>query len=151
MKSDLIRIAALAALTTLAGAASADHNSKWGEGWAKMPNDIHNTRVETRGDNNAFRDFVKKGAGAESENRFDTDDKGRAAQSGDDKPQANADRKAAQSAAKASTRGTKAAQAKEETRDRERARAELRRNDRSAMAARSHTRSMRGAGGRGRR
>jgi hypothetical protein len=52
----------------------ADHNSKWGEGWANMPNDIHNTRVETRGDNTAFRDFVKKGNGADSVNRFSTSD-----------------------------------------------------------------------------
>ena len=26
----------------------ADHNSKNGEGWANMPNDIHNTRIDTR-------------------------------------------------------------------------------------------------------
>jgi hypothetical protein len=33
--------------------AFADHNSKNGEGWANMPNDIHNTRIETRGDDDA--------------------------------------------------------------------------------------------------
>jgi wobble nucleotide-excising tRNase len=35
-----------------------------------MPNDIHNTRVETleSNDNEAFRDFVKYGEGAESVN-----------------------------------------------------------------------------------
>lgn len=33
--------------------AFADHNSKNGEGWANMPNDIHNTRIETRGGDDA--------------------------------------------------------------------------------------------------
>ncbi len=53
--------------------AVADHNSKNGEGWANMPNDIHNTRIETResGDNEAFKDFVQHGDGADSVNRFD--------------------------------------------------------------------------------
>jgi len=67
----------LLGLPLLAAAVSApalaDHNSKWGEGWANMPNDVHNTRIDTRGDDEAFRDFVKYGNGAESENRFDTD------------------------------------------------------------------------------
>jgi hypothetical protein len=59
-----------------ANSAFADHNSKNGEGTANMPNDIHNTRVETleSGDQEAFRDFVKYGAGSESTNRFDSDD-----------------------------------------------------------------------------
>lgn len=58
--------------------AVADHNSKNGEGWANMPNDIHNTRLDTRAsdDNEAFRDFVRYGAGAESVNRFDDGEKG---------------------------------------------------------------------------
>jgi hypothetical protein len=58
--------------------AIADHNSKWGEGWANMPNDIHNTRIDTResGDNDAFKDFVKQGNGADSVNRFDDGDEG---------------------------------------------------------------------------
>jgi hypothetical protein len=56
--------------------AIADHPSKWGEGWANMPNDIHNTRIDTRGDNEAFRDFVKQGNGADSVNRFDDGDEG---------------------------------------------------------------------------
>ena len=53
--------------------AFADHNSKNGEGWANMPNDIHNTRIETRqsGDQDAFKDFVKYGNGADSVNRYD--------------------------------------------------------------------------------
>jgi len=56
----------------------ADHNSKNGEGWANMPNDIHNTRIDTResGDNEAFRDFVKQGNGADSVNRFDDGEEG---------------------------------------------------------------------------
>jgi hypothetical protein len=33
---------------TASGAAVADHNSKNAEGWANMPNDIHNMRTETR-------------------------------------------------------------------------------------------------------
>ena len=38
----------------------------------------HNTRVETRGDNTAFRDFVRQGNGADSVNRFSTiDSRGR--------------------------------------------------------------------------
>ncbi len=55
----------------LSSAALADHNSKWGAGWANMPNDIHNTRIDTRDDNDVFRDFVRYGNGAESENRFE--------------------------------------------------------------------------------
>lgn len=53
--------------------AVADHNSPHGAGWARMPNDIHNTRIDTLGDNTAFRDFVRYGNGADSTNRFLTD------------------------------------------------------------------------------
>ena len=58
-------------LLATSSAAWADHNSPWGPGWANMPNDIHNTRVDTResGDNDTFRDFVRFGAGADSVNR----------------------------------------------------------------------------------
>lgn len=49
---------------------SADHNSPWGEGWANTPNDVHNTRIDTRDDNEAFRDFVRQSNGASSVNRF---------------------------------------------------------------------------------
>jgi len=58
--------------------AIADHNSKWGEGWANMPNDVHNTRIDTRasGDNEAFKDFVQYGNGAESVNRYDDGEDG---------------------------------------------------------------------------
>jgi len=68
----------VAAALALPGAALADHNSRWGEGWANMPNDVHNTRIDTRGDNEAFRDFVRYGNGAESDNRFDTRERGAA-------------------------------------------------------------------------
>ena len=50
--------------------ALADHNSKNGEGWANMPNDIHNTRIEDNLSTTEFRDFVSKGAGADSVNRY---------------------------------------------------------------------------------
>ena len=51
--------------------AYADHNSVWGEGWANMPNDIHNTRIETldvEDGNTIFTDFVREGGGANSVN-----------------------------------------------------------------------------------
>jgi hypothetical protein len=62
-------------LSSLSATALADHNSRWGEGWAKMPNDIHNTRIETRGDDDTFRDFVRFGNGADSVNRFSSNDR----------------------------------------------------------------------------
>lgn len=59
---------------TASAAVLADHNSPWGEGWANMPNDIHNTRLDTRDDDNDdFIDFVRAGMGADSENRFLSD------------------------------------------------------------------------------
>jgi len=55
--------------------AFADHNSVWGEGWANMPNDIHNTRIDTMDeDSSVFQEFVSHGAGADSVNRFLDDD-----------------------------------------------------------------------------
>lgn len=78
-----------------AAPAFADHNSPMGAGWANMPNDIHNTRIDTRleDDYQSFIDFVKYGMGADTVNRFLTDttsttvaqgssDTSRAAQSG---------------------------------------------------------------------
>ncbi len=74
----MLKKAFLTVVLVAAGSASTaafgDHNSKWGEGWANMSNDIHNTRVETRGDNSTFRDFVRRGNGADSENRFSSND-----------------------------------------------------------------------------
>ena len=76
MKYPLITLTTALSLIMSSGQVLADHNSKNGEGWANMPNDIHNTRVETldNNDSEAFRDFVKFGEGADSENRFDTED-----------------------------------------------------------------------------
>ena len=68
----ILKVAVLASVVLLAPtAAMADHNSHWGAGWARMPNDIHNTRIDTRGDNATFRDFVRHGNGAESVNRYE--------------------------------------------------------------------------------
>lgn len=71
MKSKVIFFAGL---VSLSAGVMADHNSLMGEGWANMPNDVHNTRVETResGDNEAFKEFVKYGNGASTVNRFST-------------------------------------------------------------------------------
>lgn len=60
----------LVATATCLGVAQADHMSPWGPGWANMPNDIHNTRLDLRDDNDAFRDFVQYGEGADTTNRF---------------------------------------------------------------------------------
>jgi hypothetical protein len=79
----------LAALSTTA---LADHNSRWGEGWANMPNDIHNTRIETRGDNRTFRDFVRFGNGADSVNRFATEDETRGRKASAQKSRASGSR-----------------------------------------------------------
>ena len=61
-------------LLAVTGFAQADHNSIWGAGIANMPNDIHNTRIDTMDDEtDAFMDFISMGAGADSVNRY-TDD-----------------------------------------------------------------------------
>lgn len=52
------------------GVALADHNSPSGEGTASMPNDIHNTRIDTLDDSDTFIAFVQGGGGADSTNRF---------------------------------------------------------------------------------
>jgi hypothetical protein len=69
MRTIVLKTALLAATLGIGPAAVADHNSPWGAGWAKMPNDIHNTRVETRG-GNEFSRFVRQGGGASSVNRY---------------------------------------------------------------------------------
>ncbi|MEJ2310114.1 MAG: hypothetical protein P8Z31_01285 [Gammaproteobacteria bacterium] len=71
-----VATAGLFGLTLIvASAASADHNSPHGEGWARMPNDIHNTRIDTLGSgNDAFTNFVRYGNGADSVNRFSDGD-----------------------------------------------------------------------------
>ena len=76
MTNRVVTLAVASGLLVVAAPVIADHNSKNGEGWANMPNDIHNMRIETReaNDNEAFRDFVKYGEGSKTENRFATDD-----------------------------------------------------------------------------
>lgn len=76
MRHQQVVLAIAGGLLIFAWPAFADHNRKNGEEWANMPNDIHNTRVETRenDDNEAFRDLVRFGEGSKSVNRFDTDD-----------------------------------------------------------------------------
>ena len=71
MKGSIFAASTAAAFLLCASPAIADHNSPQGPGWANMPNDIHNTRVETldSNDNEAFRDFVKYGEGADSARR----------------------------------------------------------------------------------
>ena len=82
MKNHLITLLAVSGLAGAAGPALADHNSKNGEGWANMPNDIHNTRIETQenNDNEAFRDFVKYGEGSKTVNRFETEEDSRSSE-----------------------------------------------------------------------
>lgn len=58
-------LTALFALPTLA-----DHNSVKGAGWANMPNDIHNTRIEDDLSSTEFSNFVRMGGGADSVNRY---------------------------------------------------------------------------------
>ncbi len=61
-------LGSLAAL--FSASALADHNSIHGAGWANMPNDIHNTRIEDGLSGTEFRDFVRQGAGADTVNRY---------------------------------------------------------------------------------
>ncbi|MEJ2344046.1 MAG: hypothetical protein P8076_04930 [Gammaproteobacteria bacterium] len=60
MQSSKHRLSSVGLVFALAAAPSAwaDHNSPWGEGWANMPNDTHDTRIETLDDNDAFLDYV---------------------------------------------------------------------------------------------
>jgi len=51
--------------------AYADHASPMGAGWANMPNDIHNTRLEDTQEE--FMDLVRYGGGADSVNRYADD------------------------------------------------------------------------------
>ena len=57
---------AVVAALGVAPAAWADHMSPWGEGWANMPNDTHDTRIDTLDDNDAFLDYVSGGGASES-------------------------------------------------------------------------------------
>ncbi len=62
----LIRQATLAGLASLGMSSTvvADHMSIWGEGWANMPNEIHDLRMEYKDDNAAFLSEIQYGAGA---------------------------------------------------------------------------------------
>ena len=139
MKSAILKLVTLAAATLAAGTAFADHNSPMGEGWANMPNDIHNTRIDTRGDNETFRDFVRQGAGADSLNRYADDDSARAEPAG---------KKSAVNAGKHDDKKT----SRSERQQREHDRATMRRLEGRALATGPGTRnrSMGGAGRRGR-
>ena len=106
MTNRIVTLAVASGLLAVAAPVIADHNSKNGEGWANMPNDIHNMRIETReaDDNEAFRDFVKYGEGSKTENRFATDETARPNQANNkqDKSQVQ-DRKKAQAQTATST------------------------------------------------
>lgn len=163
MRQEWLGITVLGALVSLSGPALADHNSKWGEGTANMPNDIHNTRIETMGDNETFRDFVRKGNGADSVNRYASE--GDERQPGAAAREKAADRKAAEAgdggdggdrvrentrAQKQEHQAAEAAQAGSEARNMERIRAERRIETRSRDELRGNARAASRAGGRGR-
>jgi len=157
MRYGWIGMTVLGAAMSLSGTALADHNSKWGEGTANMPNDIHNTRVETQGDNEAFREFVQKGNGADSVNRFATEDEetergvaarekgenGQALQAGERVRENTRARKEEHKALKGAEDGS-------ETRNMDRIRTERRIETRTRSTLRDNPRAVRGAGGRGR-
>jgi len=145
MKNTTIKLAALACATLAAGTVLADHNSPMGEGWANMPNDIHNTRVETKGDNETFRDFVKQGAGADSVNRYADADTSGKSQAG---KRARENGKDSAAGERKRSRDAKAAGAAQQQRDRSRMR-ELEGRSRAAGPG-ARSRSMGGAGRRGR-
>ena len=69
MKRSLL-VAAVLLMFTSAPVVMADHNSPYGAGWANMPNDIHNTRIEDNLSGDAWRDFVRQGNGARTDNRY---------------------------------------------------------------------------------
>lgn len=71
MKKQSIIALFLGAGLLATSSAYADHNSVWGAGFANMPNDIHNTRIED--DDDTFLELVQQGGGADSVNRYDTD------------------------------------------------------------------------------
>ncbi|WP_405236225.1 hypothetical protein [Lentisalinibacter orientalis] len=166
MRQEWLGITVLGALVSLSGPALADHNSKWGEGTANMPNDIHNTRIETRGDNETFREFVQKGNGADSVNRYASEEdetqpaaaareKGadrRAAEAGDAGNGGNGGNGVRENtrAQKQEHRAAEAAPTGSEARSMERIRAERRIETRSRDGLRGNARAANRAGGRGR-
>ncbi len=53
----LTRIAALG-IALASASAMADHMSPWGEDWANMPNDTHDTRIDTMDDSASWNDYL---------------------------------------------------------------------------------------------
>jgi hypothetical protein len=153
MNYRLLTSATAAVLVAAFGTATADHNSKNGEGWANMPNDIHNTRIETKEakDNEAFREFVQYGEGSRTDNRFDTDSSD-PAQSGGKRDMAR--KQEQQNAATGSAnqnRSEKQANSESQTRKRSENQTRQRRDARSMLRSErsSNTRGSRRGGGRG--
>ena len=146
MRNRLITLTVASGLLVIAVPGLADHNSKNGEGWANMPNDIHNMRIETResGDNEAFKDFVKYGEGAKSVNRFATEDtrpNQAAEQKGDAKMNQNKGESKAQNQDKVGTKTATQDKSRLETRSRLRTDATAAgRLDRGSSATRSGSR-----------
>ena len=76
MKTSILIVCA--AVLSAGTAVRADHNSKNGDGWANMPNAVHDYRIDIRGDtvepmqaqgkNDEFTAWVQYGDGATSEN-----------------------------------------------------------------------------------
>jgi len=67
--SKLIANGVLIAGLGAGSAAFADHMSPWGEDWANMPNDTHDTRIDTLDDEEAWLDYIgaSSGGGASSD------------------------------------------------------------------------------------
>lgn len=76
MKASLVIVCA--AVLSVGTGVRADHNSKNGDGWANMPNAVHDYRIDIRGGtaepmqaqgkNDEFTAWVQYGNGAESVN-----------------------------------------------------------------------------------
>lgn len=150
MRTRYLTTVVTSAFLVAAAPSVADHNSKNGEGTANMPNDIHNTRVETleTNDNEAFRDFVKYGEGSTTVNRFESEET-QPSQANERQGEANAAMNKGESPAKNQSR------VETNTRNKDRARTETRtrlqpgaadktRRDPSARSVRSRDRSSRG-------
>ncbi|MDJ0806596.1 MAG: hypothetical protein QNJ78_07145 [Gammaproteobacteria bacterium] len=78
MKLKIVNRSVLAGILSIAFStgALADHNGMHGAGWAGMQNDIHNTVVEDDLSGTEFMEFVSRGAGADSINRYADDTNG---------------------------------------------------------------------------
>ena len=78
MKINNLNKTILAGIASIAFASNvlADHNSPNGAGTAGMQNDIHNTVIEDDLSGTEFMEFVSRGSGADSVNRYDDDSNG---------------------------------------------------------------------------